>query len=302
MDVYLCDRTVSHLLDSIVPQVRSAYKEQLRSGGLDLVAVGPSGKFLVERLVQELSSGGAGDLRPHILDVGEKGGRVEGVPAGISGRDVLLCDCIVNSGASLSKVRRHLLGLGAKSVRTLSLVVRSDAGHIPNFYAITIDRHDDVFFGSDPFPVRGSVVGTIRRADSSDQGRALQIEEAYVNASVDDFLLECAKDESAKTYLIESPEGTVVGLLHFLHGTDGTAYLDTVVVEERQRGKGYGGALLEFFDSYCRFHRVSRCTLFAPQKKLSMYQAIGYVRTGKSVPNRYGDEAGELFEMEKRDF
>jgi GNAT superfamily N-acetyltransferase len=303
MDICLCDHTVDRFLDSLIPGVREAIAA-LPSGGAPpvVLAIGPSGTHMAERVAAGLNGSGPSPGH-HVLEVGQGGRQIANVPGDLRDKDVLVCDGIVNTGSTMGNVRRRVLDEGARSVMTLSLVVRSGSRHIPNFYSITIDKHDDVFFGSSPFPVRGFRDGTIRLLDpASPEDVQLLIEtehtEVYVHGTVADYLMQGVADPCWRTYLIETPEGDPAGLIHFRHADDGTVILETWVVDRKFRTKGYGAALIEFFEGYCRFHRVRRCSLLAIKDKVGRYADMGYQETGRRFALPYGD----FVEMELRQF
>ena len=286
MDICLCDHTVERLLDSLVPEVQSAYGHTTQPS---IIAIGPSGRRLAERLAKELERTTGGAVDYHLLEVEGRGDRVPALPYDPSGRSLLICDGIVNSGRTMFAVRSHLLAKGASEVLSAALVVRNGSRFIPNFYVVGIDAHDAIFFDSDRYPVRQTQVGTIRMADPVlDGDGVLEVPETYVSSSIADYLYTQARDPSWKTYVIETNGGKLAGMLHFRHDRDSTVFFDTLAVSVPFRGLHFAAALLGFLDEYCRFNRVSRCTMFAIEDKVGMYEAIGYRITGKTLALPYG--------------
>jgi len=57
-----------------------------------------------------------------------------GVPGGLKGKHVLVCDDVSDSGDSMSLVKRHLQDLGCASITTVTLYIKSWTKFIPDYY------------------------------------------------------------------------------------------------------------------------------------------------------------------------
>lgn len=82
---------------------------------------------------------------------GELEVRLEGLPD-VEGRDVLLVDDIFDTGRTLDELRRRLLDLGARSVRTAVLLRKSgrqEVDYRPDFTAFEIPDEFVVGYGLD---------------------------------------------------------------------------------------------------------------------------------------------------------
>lgn len=74
------------------------------------------------------------------------------VASGVAGRDVLLVDDILDTGLTLSAVRRRLLDAGARSVRTCVLLAkkkRRDVELVPDYCGFEIEDEFVVGYGLD---------------------------------------------------------------------------------------------------------------------------------------------------------
>lgn len=95
---------------------------------------------------------------------------------------------------------------------------------------------------------------------------------------------------------MEDDSGTkVVGVLYFRVFPDGTAYLDTIAVEDTYQSQKYGGELLRFFENYCEQNKIHSVKMMAVEKRVEMYERRKYVKTGYDIV-LYGTK---FFEMAK---
>lgn len=287
MDICLCDGTTQQLVSSLAPEIKQTYSEVIAKGNMVVVALGPSGAQLATGLARRLSEGAPNPLPVHQLDVSGKGERFGVMEWDPREKEHLLCDSIVNSGRTMLGARSHLLRLGAAGVRTAALLVRTGANIVPNFYSLEIDRQDAVFFGEGPFPVRGPRVAALRLAEHRDREAALDLAEPYINGQVCDYEYDCKRDPAWRTYVVETADGKLAGLVHMRHSPDGTLFLDTLAISTPYRSRGYAKEVLRFLSEYCRVHRVSRSFMFAVEDKVALYERFGYHRTGRKLDLPY---------------
>lgn len=301
MDICLCDHTVQKLASSLVPRLLECFPAGEGARALPtLVAIGSSGELVVAKLLASMPDDVRGGLKTLTVQVLESGGKISELPTEVAGQQFVVCDSIVNSGKTMGRTRRALLSRGASGVRTLALIVRNGSSIIPNFYSISIDRHDEVFFGGDLYPVRSYKNGCIRLATDRDAEAIIDHGVDFLRSKVGDYLQDVHRGEGWITYLIESTEGKVTGVLHFqqtLHKQKDSVFVDTVAVDKNQRDRGYGGALLSFLEDYCRFNGVHRARLLAVLDKVPMYEGMGWARTG-NIKDVEG--AKNLVEMEMK--
>jgi len=57
-----------------------------------------------------------------------------GVPGGLKGKHILVCDDVSDSGDSMTLVRKHLQDLGCTSITTVTLYIKSWTKFIPDYY------------------------------------------------------------------------------------------------------------------------------------------------------------------------
>lgn len=288
MDVCLCDGTVDRQLASLLPHMLRSYRAAIPKGELVVCALGPSGVLVANKIARDISEKAGVYIEPVSLDVSEKGERIERIAWEPQGKEILLCDSIVNTGGTLMRSRRYLVSRGAKTVRTAALVVRRGGMIVPNFYCLEVERQDKVFFGSDEYPIRGTRDATLRIATVGDRNVDLDVPEPYVNSDLADFEYDRAANSSAKTYVIETPEGEACGVFHFRHEPDNSVFLDTLAMSRPFRGRGYAGEVLRFIQEYCRFARVGRCSMYAIDEMVATYSRYGFAKTGKRLELSYG--------------
>jgi len=90
------------------------------------------------------------------------------------------------------------------------------------------------------------------------------------------------------TVLVAEQGGRVVGvvtmhLFQALHSAEPTAWLTTVVVDEMERGKGVGAALVQFAEAWARDRGAQRISLTSALRREAaheFYKAHDYEHTG----------------------
>jgi ribosomal protein S18 acetylase RimI-like enzyme len=299
MDICLCNHTVQKLVSSLVPKVLECYPAGDSHALPTLVAIGSSGELVLKDLVEAIPNEIRSGLKTQTVQVSESDSRITNLPDRVAGQEFLVCDGIVNTGKTMAKTRAALLGQGASSVRTLALVVRNGASLIPNFYSISIDKHDEVFFGDELYPIRSYKNGCIRLASDRDAEVTINHGVDFLARRIGDYIHapDHKPSDGWRTYLIESLQGKIVGVLHFNHKPNGNVFVDTVAVKVDEQRRGYCAALLSFLEDYCRFNGVHRARLQSVENAVSIYEKYGFVRTGKAPSVR---AEGVFVEMEVR--
>lgn len=178
MFIYICDHVLDGMIESLAQQIEKHYTQDGKLVLPDFIAVGNSGEEIVKKLSNKLSKKGKDDFKIYNVETGEKGKSIQELLIEVENRLVLICDGIVDTGNTLEKTRKYVLNRNPKDVKTLTVILRNDSKLIPNFYAMTIDRHDEVFFGRKFYPIKFYPKGNIRAIDQSDSGKELQLDDA----------------------------------------------------------------------------------------------------------------------------
>jgi hypoxanthine-guanine phosphoribosyltransferase/GNAT superfamily N-acetyltransferase len=280
--LYLCEEVLDRMVDSLLEQVRACYKT---SGLPDLVSVGKSGKEFIARLRKRLAPSENAQLTVHDIELGEKGKTIQdrNIDA-LANRSILVCDSIVNSGATLRNARQHFLARGAKEVRTLTAVLREGAEFIPNFSAMTVGKRDEVFFGLPHYPVPTYAKGCVRALQESDRGVTIDTDAKYMDPHLEDYVYHASADPNYKAFVVEPVDSsTPVGIVAFRLEGNGHAFIDAWLVSKVHEGQGYGSALMRFFDNYTRGAGLQGIRMLAIQEEVPRYERMGYVATSRKV-------------------
>ncbi|MCU7727039.1 GNAT family N-acetyltransferase [Actinoplanes sp. KI2] len=114
---------------------------------------------------------------------------------------------------------------------------------------------------------------------------------------------ETAAAEAAETYATLLPDGSGTAGHHFWYACDGdrrvgflwlkltgtTAFVYNIAVEQDQRRRGYGRAIMEAGERWSRAHGAATIGLhvFAHNHGArSLYEQLGYVETGRRMSKR----------------
>ncbi len=284
MFVYICDHVLDDMIESLARKVEEHYVHDGKTVLPDFVAVGASGEEIVKRLLSRLSKKGREEPRSYCIPVGEKGKAIQELLVEVQDRSVLICDGIVNTGNTLQKTRRHMLARNPKDVKTLTVVLKNDSKLIPNFYAMVVDAHDEVFFGRKSYPVRFYPKGCIRLLDQSDSGKILNLDVHYLSGCLDDYIYYVRTNEDSKCYVVEEGLGNrPVGLLYFRRTSPNDVFVDAIAVDVQMRGMGIASSMLEYLDNYCQFNKILRIRMLAISTAVTLYEKFGYTKTGMVI-------------------
>ncbi len=264
------------MIHSLAVRVRDVYGSDLPA--LRILAVGKSGEEITRKLAHELSETTKGKMVVDVAKTGEKGKKIEKSTTRLANRRVLICDSIVNSGTTMENVRNWVLAQRPKDILTLSLVVRNDSRLIPNFYALYLAREDEVYFGTNVYPVLEYNPGHIRIISDSDSGKTLELAVGWIDNRLDDYLYAVQTDSRCRTFVIEdNVGGDVVGIMHTRRLDKRTVFVDSLAVDKQFRGKGYAASLLIFLENYCKANGFHRARLLAFLDVVSLYRKFGFM-------------------------
>lgn len=282
MFIFICDHVLDGMIESLAQQIEKHYTHNAKLILPDFIAVGNSGEEIVKKLSNKLSKKGNDNFKIYNLETGEKGKSIQEVSIEVENRPVLICDGIVDTGNTLEKTRKYILSRNPKDIKTLTVILRNDSKLIPNFYAMAIERHDEVFFGREIYPVKFYPKGNIRALDQSDSGKKLQLEVPYISSCLDDYIYYAYTDGDSKCYVIEDDlTNNPAGILYFKKISQHEIFLDALAVDSNMRGHGLATSMLNFLDNYSKFNKIHKIRTLAVEDKVPMYEKFEYNRTGK---------------------
>lgn len=296
MFIYICDHVLDDMIESLAKQIEKYYTQDGKLILPDFIAVGDSGEEIVRKLSNKLSKKEKDSLKIYNVETGEKGKSIQELWMEVENRLVLICDGIVDTGKTLEKTRKYILSRNPKDVKTLSVILRNDSKLIPNFYAMAIDRNDEIFFGRKFYPIKFYPKGNIRAIDQSDSGKKLKLDDSpYISGCLDDYIYYTYTDINSRCYVIEDDiKNNPAGIIFFKKTSQHEIFVDAIAVDANMRGNGFARSMLEFLDNYNKFNRIHKSRMLAVEDKVPLYEKFGYVKTGKVLQL----SKVTLFEME----
>jgi len=296
MFIYICDHVLDDMIESLAKQINQYYTHDGVLILPDFIAVGDSGEEIVKKLSNKLSKKERDNLKIYNFETGEKGKSIQELLIEVENRSVLICDGIVDTGKTLENTRKYIISRKPKDVKTLSVILRNDSKQIPNFYAMAIDRHDEIFFNRKFYPIKFYPKGNIRAIDQSDSGKELQLDDApYISRCLDDYIYYTYIDSNSKCYVIEEDtKNDPVGIIFFKKTSPHEIFVDAIAVATNMRGNGFARSMLEFLDNYNKFNKIHKCKMLAVEEKVPLYEKFEYKKTGKVLKL----SKVTLFEME----
>lgn len=207
----------------------------------------------------------------------------------VRGKNVIICDAAVLSGASMLAVADEVRTYGPAATCSYSMVLKRGSRFIPSLWSVLIGDADRAYFLRDEAPnnrlSKRSPYLHIRKLAEADGAMPLL---ASGVPSIDrvtwaDRYFAMATSHGRKhTYLLEVKNQTV-GFVS-LHIEPGEYIeVDEVVVLSKYQSQGYGGALLRWSETLARHHKCERMQLWGITDEVPKYEKLHYRRTGEDV-------------------
>ncbi|HNT09071.1 GNAT family N-acetyltransferase [Methanoculleus sp.] len=297
MPIFVCDEVLNRMIASLSDSVKAAYSlpgETIRYP--IFIGAGDSGNAIGSRIAAMLRQTEGAEIAFYPLDVGQKGEELSEVnPEHFKGSSVLVCDSIVNTGKTLSRLKHRFQKLGAGEVRTLTVFLRRDATFVPNFWVSDISKDEVVFFGTDRYPINTYYRGNIRKLGLSHCGKEVNCGKPFIHSAIDDYYFRQCVDPTYCGYVLEDGD-SIVGLLFFKHIARYQIYLEALGVRSEVQRSGYGSTLAKFFDDYCGMNGITRVKLHAHESAVEFWDDIEFTRTGLEFTSPM---YGKFYEMER---
>jgi GNAT superfamily N-acetyltransferase len=297
MPIYVCDEVFNRMITSLSDSVKAAYSTPGGAAQYPIfIGAGDSGNAIGSRIVATIRQTEDAEIVFYPLDVGRKGEELSAInPEVLKGRSVLICDSIVNTGKTLSRLKKRFQQLGVKEVRTLTIFLRRGATFVPNFWVSDINKDEVVFFGIDRYPINTYNKGNVRKLGRSHCGLEMDCGKQFIHSVIDDYYFRQCVDPTYCGYVLEDGD-SIVGLLFFKHIGQHQIYLEALGVSSTVQRSGYGSTLVKFFDDYCGMNGITNVKLHAHESAVDFWDDTEFVRTGlEFVSPMYG----KFYEMER---
>jgi len=198
---------------------------------------------------------------------------------------VLLIDSAVHSGQSMSQVVGSLWQAGVENVLTYTLMLKRSSKVIPTYFALLVEDTDRVYFQLEVMPNN-------RLCEKPPFGILKEVREEDLEKEIGDIglpfegltigtMLYDKKTRGYHPYVYEYA-GKIAGLVSFAKNKSVT-FIDMWATVATFRGKGIGGALLRWAETWARSNSSESVELWAFEPAVSTYLRFGYELTGDEM-------------------
>lgn len=289
MATYICDQIYDRMLDSLRESIKQYYTISSEKTQYPIfIGAGESGNEIVGKILNKLSPQ-KDKIEHYKMDVGNKGHEFqELISYDFTGKSILICDSIVNTGSTLLQMRKYFLDKGAKDVKTLTIFLRNGSKFIPNFWVSAIENYEDVIFGIKKYPINYYHKGSIKKIEQTDCGNKINCGKQFIRQTIDDYYHRQCMDPECCGFLIED-EGKIVGILFLKYLSPSIVYLEAIGIAEDKQDLGYGSTLMSFLEDFCRMNRIKKVVMWAYEDRVGFYERFEFTKTGRqSVLPAYG--------------
>jgi GNAT superfamily N-acetyltransferase/hypoxanthine-guanine phosphoribosyltransferase len=282
LELYLSEEIFSKLLSSLSAQLKKDYVTEYPM----LVGVGISGIEMVARMPSILDKN---ELQTYACDVQRVGDEIREITnfPNVKEKDVLLCYVRVDTGRTLIRLTEHALKSGARTVRTMSIAVRSSTECFPNYFSFMLKNEDNLFLLLEgyppdllrPYPPVRTTPHLLRRLSESDASlKWLTCGEPELDKlTVHDFLDHTKEGRVPCVVFILQTRDTIIGLAEVYQVKD-MIYLACLMVDEKFHGKKLGSKLVSFLIDWGRFTGFLSLQLCSLVPRVGFYESLGFKR------------------------
>jgi GNAT superfamily N-acetyltransferase len=196
---------------------------------------------------------------------------------------IFLIDSAVHSGATMKKVSDHFWSLGVKEILSYTLMLKRSSEVIPTYFSVLVAEKDRVFFQLDEMPnnrlCERAPFGTLREVTKHDVNLVIEeIGPPFEGATMGGLLY----DQQTKNYhpYIYLHRNKVCGFVSFSKKRK-TLFIDAWATIKEYRGKGIGGALLRWAETWGRSSKCDAVELWAFQDAIPTYLKYHYQFIGE---------------------
>lgn len=200
---------------------------------------------------------------------------------------VLLIDSAVHSGQSMSRVVWSLWKAGAKNVLSYTLMLKRSSKFIPTYFGVLVDDRDRVYFQLQEMPnnrlCERPPFGVLKEVEQSDyRKKIIKVGLPFEDLTIGDLLY----DKNTRDYhpYIYELNGKIAGFINF-GKNDNVLFIDAWATAKKFQGKGIGGALLRWAETWARSNNCDAIKLWAFKKAIKTYVYLGYEFIGDTRMN-----------------
>jgi hypoxanthine phosphoribosyltransferase len=289
MQLYIDDDTYKKLVHSIANELAKNLGDELINSCI--IGIGESGITTAQTIYEFYNQ----KCKIKRCDVDKKTRTIQGLSVeDIHNKSIIICDSIINTGTTVEIVREHLIKDKPKDIKILSIVLRNGSPLIPNYYALMIEKNDDIFYNIDNYPIYKYHFGLIRKIKNDDVNKHFESGNPQIDKwCIEDYLHCSVYSQLYSTYIFDV-NNEILGILHFFEKFDNEIYVIIIGTARNKQNMKIGSSLMSFLFKYCKFNKKQYITLSAFEDVSKFYEKMGFKPRKKyDLPN-----FGRLVEME----
>ena len=208
----------------------------------------------------------------------------------IKGKRVLLLEGSIHSGNTFRQAYLSIEKMKPMAISSYSLVVRTGASILPNYFGVMIGDYDRALFLKKIFPNnRLFTCGCVRKLEDADQAQTkISCGKEFIDKfSWSDLIYEIRVDPRRQTYVYdqcvydEKEEEKIKGFVSFRITPGEDILVDTLAVDQNCKNQGIGGNLLRWAETCARNHHCATIRLWAVDDRKEWYSKKGYELSSK---------------------
>jgi len=291
MQIHIDDATYNKLIRSITAKLDKKLRNNISNSCL--IGIGESGMATAQTIYELFDQ----KCKIKKCNVDKKSKTVEGLRyEDINNMTVIICDSIINTGKTVEIVRDFLIENNPNDIEILTVILRNGSPLIPNYYALMIEKNDDIFYNIDKYPIHKYHSGLIRKIKYDDATKHFKMESGTSQIDkwdIEDYLHCSVYSELYSTYVFDVDK-EICGILHFYEKNEHEIYVITIGVAKDKQGQKIGASLMSFIFEYSKFNKKQYISLSAFENVSKFYEKLGF-KHGNTIdlPN-----FGKLVEME----
>lgn len=204
-------------------------------------------------------------------------------------RSVLLIDSSVHSGRSMLEAVRAIESCGPSRILSYTLVLKRGSSFVPSYFGLVIDDTDRALFQLDRYPTnrlfKREPFGVLRKLSEDDAKRDCASLATGVE-SIDKMtwgdLLYDKIAKGSNVYVYEQ-SGIICAFLSFKIVSDGVMFIDGVALNKDLHGRGIGGMLLRWCETWARSADCHLVQLWAIENRVGVYEKAGFAATNRKL-------------------